>query len=429
MDASENALFTPMSIGELEIAGRLVKTATSETRATAEGFATEQTIEFYEPMARGGVPLIITGNIYTSRDGQSTPFQMGVDSDDKIPALAALTEAVHRHGSKIVAQLSHCGRQVLPPFVGLDEAVSASAVKDLSTGTKPRPLTVEEIERIVVEFGEAAARCEKAGFDGVQIHAGHGYLISQFLTPYTNRRRDAYGGTAEKRMRLLRDVHRAIRERTSPKFAVILKLNGDDYLPLRPGLGPGEIAEIARTLEEDGVDGVEISVGHYESGFPVVRGTFGRCLKGMVEGSARHLPTWRRILISIFWPLGALLFNILFKPYPGYNTPYARRVKSRLSIPVICVGGFVTREEMGAAIERGDCDAVSAGRAFIADPYLYGHLRDGKQGPRCVQCNACVGHIGTRALDCYHPDVRREKDAMLASTTATASAPAPDRAA
>ena len=423
MDASRNALFTPMSIGKLEIAGRLVKTATSETRATADGFATDETIEFYEPMARGGVPLIITGNIYTSRDGQSTPYQMGIDSDDKIPALAALTEAVHRHGSKIIAQLSHCGRQVLPPFVGLDEAVSASAVKDLSTGTKPRPLTVAEIERIVEEFGEAAARCEQAGFDGVQIHAGHGYLISQFLTPYTNRRRDGYGGTPAKRMKLLRDVYRAIRDRVSPEFAIIVKLNGDDYLPLRRGLHTSEVVEIARVLEQDGIDAVEVSVGHYESGFPVVRGTFGRCLKGMVEGSARHLPTVRRVLISTFWPLGALVFNVLFKPYPGYNAGYAREFKASLSIPVICVGGFVTADEMGTAIGEGRCDAVSAGRAFIADPYLHAHLRDGVRGPRCLQCNACVGHIGTQRLDCYHPEVRREKDAMLASKTAGASAP------
>src|SRR5690606_22410416 len=132
--------------------------------------------------------------------------------DAKIPALARLVDAVHAHGSRIFAQLSHSGREVLPTFAGIAEAVSASDVTDLSTGVRPRPLTLAEIRDVVERFGQAAARCRTAGFDGVEIHAGHGYLINQFLTPYTNRRTDAYGGTLENRVRLLREVHAAIRD-------------------------------------------------------------------------------------------------------------------------------------------------------------------------------------------------------------------------
>ena len=183
MSGQAGVLFQPIRIGQLEIPGRVFKTATSETRATADGHSTAEQIAFYEPMAMAGTPLIITGNIFVSRDGQSTPNQMGADEDAKIPALSELTAAVHRQGGKIFAQLSHFGRQVVPRFVGLPEAVSASAVRDLSIGTLPRPLTAPEIERIVAVFAEAAQRCQAAGFDGVQIHAGHGYLISQFLTP------------------------------------------------------------------------------------------------------------------------------------------------------------------------------------------------------------------------------------------------------
>ena len=193
MSDQVGVLFQPIRIGQLEIPGRVIKTATSETRATANGHSTADEIAFYEPMAVAGTPLIITGNIFVSRDGQSTPNQMGADDDAKIPALEELTAAVHRHGgrsspSSAIAAGRWCR------FVGLPEAVSASDVRDLSIGTLPRPLTAPEIERVVATFADAAQRCQVAGFDGVQIHAGHGYLISQFLTPYTNRRTDAYGG-------------------------------------------------------------------------------------------------------------------------------------------------------------------------------------------------------------------------------------------
>lgn len=407
-------LFQPLRLGRLEIGGRVVKTATAETRATDAGFVSDELIAFYEPMAAAGTPLIVTGNMFVRRDGQSTPRQIGADDDDKIPGLARLTAAVHGHGSAIMAQLSHCGRQVVPPYVGRDEAVSASDVRDLSTGTLPRPLTIPEIRRIVDDFGEAARRCQDAGFDGVQIHGAHGYLIAQFLTPHTNRRTDEYGGSLQNRTRLLREVHRSIRDRVGEDFPVILKINGSDWLPLRDGLGTDELVEVARVMEREGIDAVEVSVGHYESGFPVVRGRFWRCLRGMADGSGRHLPRPWRVAFSVFWPLMALASNLIWRPREGFNLDYARRFKAALSIPVLCVGGFLTREAMEAAIEDGLCDAVSCGRAFIADPFLYRHLREGVSGPRCVSCNGCVGTIGSEALDCVDPRVRREKDAMLA---------------
>jgi 2,4-dienoyl-CoA reductase-like NADH-dependent reductase (Old Yellow Enzyme family) len=414
MPADDSLLFAPIKIGKLAIAGRLIKTATAETRATDDGFVTPELIDFYLPMAKGGTPLIITGNIYVSLDGKSAPRQVGADHDDKIPGLKRLTDAVHAHGSKMFAQLNHCGRQVVPRFAGLAEAVSASGKTELVTGTRPRPLTLAEIERLVGRYAEAAERCEKAGFDGIQIHAANGYLMSQFLTPYTNQRTDAYGGSVDGRTRLLREVLRAIKSRVGPDFPVIIKMNGSDYLPLRPGLKTAELAEIAAIMERLGADAIEVSVGHYESGFPMVRGTFGRCLRNMVQGSMSHLGFLRRWLFRLFWPFLALVFNLVWTPREGFNLRYAREFKRKLKIPVICVGGFLTREAMEAAIRQGECDIVSAGRAFIADPLLYRHLRDNEPGPRCVDCNACIGHLGAQPAECYHPRVRAQKDAMLA---------------
>lgn len=412
--AAEEMLFSPIAIGSLELPGRLFKTATAETRASEDGFVTQDVIDFYLPIAKGGTPLIITGNIYISEQGKSAPHQLGADDDEKIPGLARLVEAVHAQGSRIFAQLNHCGRQVVPDFVGATDVVSASGVKDLLTGTRPREMSVDDIHRIVEQFAAAARRCQRAGFDGVQMHSANGYLLSQFLTPYTNRRRDYYGGSLERRTRFGREVYRAIRERVGPDFPVIIKMNGADALPLRDGLKTTELVEVALIMEAEGVDAVEISVGHYESGFPMVRGTFDRCLRNMLDGSMAHLPPWRRTLMRWFRPMITLASNLLWKGREGFNLEYAREFKRRLGIPVICVGGFRTRAAMEEALGGGLCDAVSAGRPFIADPYLYRHLRENRPGPRCVDCNACVGHLGAQPVDCYHPAVRAEKDAMLA---------------
>ena len=414
MAVAESPLFSPIALGRLTIAGRLIKTATAETRATHDGFVTPELLQFYIPMAKGGTPLIITGNIYVSRDGKSAPRQLGVDDDDKIPGLQQLTDVVHAHGSRIFAQLNHCGRQVVPRFAGLSEAVSASSVRELVTGTVPRELSAREIQALITHFGAAAARCQQAGFDGVQIHAANGYLMIQFLTPHTNRRTDRYGGSPELRMNLLRDVLREIRSRVGPNFPVIIKMNGADKLPLRHGLSTEELVQIAVVLQNDGADAIEISVGHYESGMPMVHGTFGRCLRNMVQGAMRYLPFVRRWGLRLMWPLVAMMFDLLWPRREGFNLRYAQAFKRRLRIPVICVGGFVTRAAMESALARGSCDIVSAGRAFIADPLLYRHMRHNEPGPRCVDCNACIGHLGSQPADCYHPVVRAQKDAMLA---------------
>lgn len=414
MPAENSALFKPIKIGQLTLPGRLFKTATAETRGTPDGFATQAVIDFYEPIARGGTPLIITGNIYVSRDGKSAPLQLGADHDDKIPALAKVVDAVHAQGAKFFAQLNHCGRQVIPRFAQSPEAFSASAVKDLLTGTKPLALSVAQIRRLVDAYAAAAERCSRAGFDGVQLHAANGYLLSQFLTPYTNRRSDEYGGSTENRTRFIREIFQAIRARLGPAFPVIVKINGSDWLPLRDGLKTGALVEAAVLLQRAGIDAVEISVGHYESGFPMVRGTFDLCLRNMLKGSMRHLPPLRRTLLQVFRPLVTLASNLLWKGRQGYNLDYTPQFKQQLTIPVICVGGFRTREAMEAAINQGKCDAVSAGRAFIADPYFYRHIRDRQPGPHCVDCNACVGHLGAQPAECYHPVVKAEKDAMLA---------------
>ncbi len=412
--AEASPLFAPMRVGPLEVAGRLFKTATAETRASEAGFVSDELVEVYDQWARGGTPLIITGNLYVSAQGKSTQRMCGADADDKIPGLARLAASVRRHGSRLIAQLNHCGRQVVVGHTGVSDPVSASAVYEPILGTRPRALREDEIPPIVDAFAAAAQRCQQAGFDGVQVHAAHGYLLSQFLTPHTNRRRDGYGGTPEKRARIVREVLRETRRRVGPDFALLLKLNGHDLLPGRRGLDLEACVQVARLLEAEGADAVEVSVGHYESGFPVTAGSFDGFYRDLLErGLGRKLDWFRRASLRVGHAALDALSRRLWPPREGFNLDYARRFKQALRIPVICVGGFHTRAAMEAALASGACDAISCGRAFIADPWLAEHLRSGVPGPQCSYCNRCLARA-TEPVDCWDPAVRAQKLTLLA---------------
>ncbi len=419
--SASKVLFEPLNIGNCIIPGRLIKTATAETMATPDGFVTDELIQFYEMYALAGTPFIITGNLYPQESGKVYTRMTGADGEDKVEGLQRLTKAVHQHGSKICAQISHGGRQVFQRSA-VSDPVSASNVLDKFTLVKPRSMTTDEIHQFVSNFAKAAERCQRAGFDAVQIHAAHGYLLSQFLTPYTNRRTDEYGGSFINRMKLLKDVYHATRERVGSNYPILLKINGSDVLPLRKGLLTSDLVEITRILQEEGLNGVEISVGHYESGFPTIHGTFNRFYKELIEnGVGREYPTAQRLGLKYLRWLMAPVSNLLWKKQEGFNLRYAQQFKNKLTIPVICVGGFQTPQAMERAILNGQCDAISSARAFNADPFLVKHLRENKKGPECEFCSSCLAHIGASPVNCYNPRIKPERDRMLAIEIAQAT--------
>jgi 2,4-dienoyl-CoA reductase-like NADH-dependent reductase (Old Yellow Enzyme family) len=274
----------PLQIGRLTVPGRLYKSATSETRATDEGYVTDDLLAFYEPMVRAGTPLIVTGNLFVSLQSKSAGRQAGIDSDDKKPGLRDWVQLAHSGGSLLVAQLNHGGRQMVRSSDPGKATVSASSVREPLYGTKPRPLRADEIPAVVDTFAAAAARAQEFGFDGVQIHAAHGYLLSQFLTPHTNSRNDEYGGSLDNRMRLLREVFRAIRSRGGADFPILLKMNGTDMLPLRKGATTAELVRVAKAMADEGIDAVEISRGHYESWPGMILGHY----KGFIGGQVKE---------------------------------------------------------------------------------------------------------------------------------------------
>jgi len=413
--ADESLLFRPIRIGTTELTGRVIKSAVTETLCDEGGYVTDELIALYTEWARGGTPLLITGATHFSTYSQGIEGSMCLDDDDKIPGLRRLTDAVHEKGSKIFSQIFHVGRQAVPAMLGRDVSLGPSAVHELATGVTPRAMTADEIRETVEGFGQAARRAKEAGFDGVQIHAAHGYLISAFLTPYTNRRKDEYGGTVENRMRFLVEVYREVRRTVGADYPLILKLNGHDgLLPWRKGLGTAELVEVARRMEREGIDGVEISAGHYESFGTFIRGRwkgFARTLVG--KGIGKGWPTSQRLLLRLGAPLVDAVFNWRAGYRPAFNLDYATEFKKVLDIPVISVGGFHGREDMDEALDAGRCDIIGAARAFVSDPHLYEHLKRGVQGPRCNACQKCFATTGSARIGCFDPVVGAETRRML----------------
>ena len=413
--SSASPLLKPLQIGRLSVPGRLYKSATSETRATDEGYVTDELLQFYEPMVRAGTPLIVTGNLFVSLQAKSAGRQAGIDSDDKTPGLREWVQLAHSGGSLLVAQLNHGGRQMPRSSDPGKATVSASSVREPLYGTKPRALRTDEIPALVDTFAAAAARAQDVGFDGVQIHAAHGYLLSEFLTPHTNRRNDEYGGSLENRMRLLRKVYGAIRARVGDDFPILLKMNGTDMLPLRNGATTAELVRVAKVMQDEGIDAVEVSRGHYESWPGMVLGHYKGFISAQVkEGSGAKMSRWRRMAMLALAPMMERAAERLAPGSEGFNLQQAEQFTAHLDIPVICVGGFHTATGMQSAIESGRCDAVSAARAFIADPYLFKNVQIPTSGtPVCGYCNECIARFGGKPLDCYNDEIRAKKERML----------------
>jgi len=427
MPPASSVLFSPLRIGGLIVRGRIYKSSTTESMGTDDGRVTDAMLELYEPMVRGGTPLIVLGSLYVAPNGKLAPRLCGADSDDKIPGIRRLADLAHRGGALLFAQLSHGGRQVVAglgsgPRPEMD-VVSASAGLDPILRTRPRALSTAEVREMVETFARAAGRCAEAGCDGVEIHVGHGFLVSQFLTPYTNHRTDEYGGSLRGRARFALEIVQAVRRRVGDRVAVTAKINGSDNLPGRRGLHGEELVEIARMMQEEGLDAVTVSVGHYESGLPMMRGKFRPLIRGFVEGgmgSSLH-PALKRGVKAIA-PVASAGGFLLWHHREGFNLRYARPFAQALKIPVISVGGFSLARSMEQAIQSGACSAVACGRAIIADPFFVRHMEsEGRADPKCDFCNACVARMGSQPLDCFHPALGIRRARMLAREARNAS--------
>jgi 2,4-dienoyl-CoA reductase-like NADH-dependent reductase (Old Yellow Enzyme family) len=221
-------LFEPTTINGMTLPNRFIRSATWEGMAATDGSCTVRLIDFLVKLADGGVGLIIPGHSYVSREGQAGPWQLGIHDDATLPGLTRLTEEVHRHGGKIAAQLAHAGAFADTSLTGVDAI--APSVPGTGGKGRCREITPAEIARVVRAFAEAAARARRCGFDAVQIHAAHGYLLSEFLSPAFNRRADEYGGPLANRGRIVLEVVRSVRQAAGPDYPVLIKLNSEDFI-------------------------------------------------------------------------------------------------------------------------------------------------------------------------------------------------------
>jgi len=384
-------LFEPTVLSGMTLRNRIVKSATMENMATTEGLPTDDTFRFYEGLARGGAGLIITGYAYVNKVGQSAPRQSGAHTDAMIPEWRRITDTAHQRGAKIAMQIVHGGRQTQAKSLGGRQPVAPSAVPNFLYFVRPRPMSEDEIWDTIRDFGDAAARAREAGFDAVQIHAAHGYLISGFLSPLTNRRHDEWGGDRERRFRFLAEVYRAVRQAVGPDFPVLCKLNVDDFVWV--GLTPRDSFPAARRLEELGVDALEFSAGIFETALAMSRGAAPTSVIG------RN----RRPLARLYLRIGFGAQKLRFRFREAYFLPHAKRIKPTLNIPLILVGGIRRPELAERILEAGHADFIAMARPLISEPDLPNRwLAGGREPAQCPSCNLCLAEIEQgNKLRCY----------------------------
>lgn len=345
-------LFDQTTINGMTMPNRLVRSATWEGMCEADGRPTAKLANWYKDLARGGVGLIITGYSFVRPEGKQLPGKMGIHSDDFAPEMKALTKAVHDQQGKICIQLVHAGGQT-DTATAHRQPLAPSAVLVEQFPELPQEMSKKDISEIVVAFADAARRAKSFGFDAVQLHGAHGYLINQFLSPLTNKRTDEYGGSIDKRCQFLHEVYQAVRRAVGPDFPVLIKLNGADFV--EGGLSVEDAVYAATLLDKAGIDAIEVSGG--------------------TSASGDKAPV--RIKIK--------------KPeQEAYNLSLAKQIKKATTCPVMVVGGYRSYEVAVKTVRDDEIDYISMARPFIREPNLAQRWEQGDYSPaKCISCNGC----------------------------------------
>jgi 2,4-dienoyl-CoA reductase-like NADH-dependent reductase (Old Yellow Enzyme family) len=347
-----SALFEQTTINSMTLRNRFVRSATWEGMASDEGSCTTQLVDLMTQLADGGVGLIISGHTYVSREGQAGPKQMGIYEDRLLPGLTQMASAVHARNGKIIVQLAHAGCQAATGLSGLP-AVGPSILEGEKAPVQ-REMTTSEIAEVIAAFAAGALRAQKAGFDGVQIHAAHGYLLSQFLSPYFNKRKDNYGGSIENRARIVLEVLGSIRQATGKSFPVLIKMNSEDFV--EDGFSRQDMLDVCKMLENAGIDAIELSGGTAFSGkyIPVRTGKFDTADRQVFYRQA------------------------------------AQNYKANIKTPLILVGGIRSFAVAEQLVEASQTDYVAISRPLIREPNLIQRWQSGDRSKAaCQSDNLC----------------------------------------
>ena len=377
-------LFTPAKIGNCEIPNRLIVPAMVMNLCTEDGMITERYIRYIEEKAKGGWGMIITEDYAVNENAKGYQFIPGLYRDDQIEGNKKLTETVHQYDTKLFCQMYHPGRQSKHAVNGNVQPIAPSAIKDPFCMDLPREITIEEIHQIVRDFGAAARRAKESDFDGIEIHAAHGYLISEFLSPFTNKRVDEYGGCFDNRARILDEIYTEIRENVGRDFPVQVHVSANEYL--LGGRTEADTYELVRHLDELGVDAIHVSNGMYAS------------------------PVIRQIIAPMYTE-------------HAFNMEVAEQIKKLVSCPVIVTNRINDPKMADTILKMGKADFIGMGRGSLADPYLPQKAKNGQFSNirYCIGClQGCEAGLlaGTCATCLVNPRVGREYENPMAKTDA-----------
>lgn len=348
-------MFTPIKIGSMEVKNRFVVPAMGTNLAEHNGEAGDALISYYTERAKGEFGLIIAECSAVSYEGRSLINECGLWEDSQIPSYRRLTDSVHESGAKIAVQLRHCGRETTPAYTGGTAVLAPSKVPCPANQSMPHEMTTEEVYDMIETFGDAALRGKRAGFDAVELHASHGYLIAQFLSGHANKRTDEFGGPLFNRMRFLKLVLKNIRVKTGKEFPIIVRISGTEMIA-----GGREIQEskaVCQMCEEEGADAIHVSIS-----------TYG----------------------SLTYCIGSTYLA------PGYETAAAAEIKKAVTIPVITVGRYTDPEIAESVVRDNSADLVAFGRQSIAEPHFPDKVLNGKQEEiiPCISCGqGCIMHL------------------------------------
>lgn len=349
-------LFEATEINGMNLSNRFVRSATWEGMAGDDGSVTPALVDLMSQLAKGLVGLIISSHVFIKPEGQALPKQLGLYKEEFMDGFRRMTRAVHDQGGRIVIQLAHAGYFANPKLTG-QSPLAPSLVEGFSK-SPGKEMTPKDIRELIEAFGSAAQKAKDAGFDGVQIHAAHGYLLSQFLSPLFNKRTDEYGGSLENRARVIREVLQKVRSGVGDNFPVLIKMNSEDYL--EGGLGLEDSLKMGTLLQKDGLDAIELSGGTLKSG-----------------------------------PLNPSRVGISSEEKEAYFLEAAKAFKKKLTIPLILVGGIRSLPMAERIIGQGMADYISMSRPFIREPGLIQRWKSGDlRKASCLSDNLCFGPAG-----------------------------------
>jgi len=385
-------VFAPGKLGPLTLRNRTIKTATYEGMSPG-GVPSPELVEHHRALAAGGVGMTTVAYCAVSPDGRTFEEQM-VMNDANVARLRLLTEAVHREGAAVSLQLGHCGFFTKNAAVSGGRPLGPSRTFNAYGFTSGVPfaaaMTEADMERTTDEFALAARRAAEAGFDAVELHLGHGYLLSQFLSPASNRRRDAYGGSIDNRLRFPRRVVERVLASVGSRLAVLAKINLSDGF--KGGLDIDDATVVARRLEADGVHALVLS-GGFTSRTPLFLLRGGRPLAAMIavekSKAQRFALRWFGQRVVRAYPFEELFF-----------LPLARELRRAVGVPLVLLGGAASLDNLKVAMREG-FDFVALGRALLADPSLVHDFASGKKTrTRCNRCNECIAQMDAGGVRC-----------------------------